>query len=136
MGTHPIFESDFDCLTECERKVERKWEVIFKNQPFKKNHMKVLVRDSNGVQQQCKDGEQIWKIHIFIRAIWVTYKRLDYLLYLMVIRVRSMRIKWQKNFRIFWRARNHFQISKMAMIMIPNRSRLLFENLSYNLTKK
>lgn len=24
-------------------------------------------RDINGDQQQCKDGEQIWKIHIFIR---------------------------------------------------------------------
>jgi len=21
MGTHPIFESDFDCLTECEMKI-------------------------------------------------------------------------------------------------------------------
>ena len=26
-----------------------------------------LKRDINGDQQQCKDGEQIWKIHIFIR---------------------------------------------------------------------
>ena len=25
------------------------------------------IRDINGDQQQCKDGEQIWKIHIFIR---------------------------------------------------------------------
>jgi len=27
MGTHPIFESDFDCLTDCEwffKKVEKK----------------------------------------------------------------------------------------------------------------
>jgi len=23
MGTHPIFESDFDCLTEIERNVDR-----------------------------------------------------------------------------------------------------------------
>jgi len=22
MGTHPIFESDFDCLTECQKRVD------------------------------------------------------------------------------------------------------------------
>jgi len=30
MGTHPIFESDFDCLTERENR-ERKYEARFGN---------------------------------------------------------------------------------------------------------
>merc|ERR1711917_164211 len=68
------------------------------------------------------------KKSLYNRAIWVICKRLDYLLYLMVTRGRSMRIKWQKNFRVFWRARNLFQPSTMVMTMILNRSRQLFEN--------
>jgi len=28
MGTHPIFESDFDCLTECGNDFETEWQKI------------------------------------------------------------------------------------------------------------
>merc|ERR1712113_614689 len=34
MGTHPIFESDFDCLTELERRKEKRFKMVTAADPF------------------------------------------------------------------------------------------------------
>merc|ERR1712241_1024409 len=40
MGTHPIFESDFDCLTECPCSEARIWTTLFFSSNFRQNSSK------------------------------------------------------------------------------------------------
>merc|ERR1711868_218737 len=64
MGTHPIFESDFDCLTECHRKEKRREEARAKYGDQLRATFKKVDKDNSGsatIDEMCeflvKDGQ-------------------------------------------------------------------------------